>query len=146
MTAPVSVYLLLAVHAGCSRAVRVDAISGILDAFRSHQIVALGEGGHGSLQSHAFRLALIRDPRFAAVVNDIVVEFGSARYQAVMDRFVSGGDVPDTELRKAWQDTTQGPLWDVPIYEEFFRAVREVNGSLAPERQLRVLLGDPPLD
>ena len=44
-------------------------------------------------------------PRFATVVNDIVVEFGSSRYQAVMDRFVSGGEVPYAELRKAWQDT-----------------------------------------
>jgi hypothetical protein len=74
MAAPVCVYLLLAVLAACNRGVRVDAISGILDAFRSHEIVALGEGGHGSIQAHAFRLALIRDPRFAKVVNDIVVE------------------------------------------------------------------------
>lgn len=38
------------------------------------------------------------------------------------------------------------PIWDRPIYEEFFRAVRTVNLSLAPQRQIRVLLGDPPLD
>ena len=35
-----------------------------------------------------FRLALIRDPRFATVVNDIVVESGSARYQETIDRFM----------------------------------------------------------
>ncbi len=46
---------------------RVDAISGILDAFRTHQIVALREGTHGNNQSHAVRLALIRDPRFATI-------------------------------------------------------------------------------
>jgi hypothetical protein len=138
--------LALALLAGCGWASRVEPISGIFDAFRSHQIVALGEGLHGNMQSHAFRLALIRDPRFASVVNDIVVEFGSARHQAAMDRFISGGDVPDAELRKAWQDTTQNGLWDSPIYEEFFRAVREVNASLPRERQLRVLLGDPPID
>ena len=131
---------------GGPKATRIDPITGILDAFQSHPIVALGEGLHGNNQSHVFRLSLLRDPRFATVVNDIVVEFGSARYQALMDRFISGGDVPDTELRKAWQDTTQGPLWDSPIYEEFFRAVRQVNATLPGDRQLRVLLGDPPID
>lgn len=124
-----------------------DPIAGVLDAFQSHPIVALGEGRHNNNQSHTFRLALLRDPRFPTVVNDLVVEFGNARYQAVMDRFVRGGDVPDTELRKVWQDTTNAhPLWDVPIYEEFFRAVRAVNASLAADRQLRVLLAGPPID
>ena len=126
---------------------RVDAISGILDAFRTHQIVALGEGIHGNNQAHAVRLALIFDPRFATVVNDIVVEFGSARYPALMDRFVSGGEVPYAELRKAWQDTAIPHAgWDLPIYEAFFRAVREVNALLPADRQLRLLLGDPPID
>jgi hypothetical protein len=129
------------------KARRVDAIAGIVDAFRTHQIVALGEGIHGNNQSHAVRIALLRDPRFATVVNDIVVEFGSSRYQAVMDRFVSGGEVPYAELRKAWQDTAVPHAgWDLPIYEAFFRAVREVNASLPADRQLRVLLGDPPID
>ena len=152
ISVPVCLCLVLASQPACNqsrlwKARPVDAISGILDAFRTHQIVALGEGIHGNNQSHAVRLALIRDPRFATVVNDIVVEFGSSRHQAVMDRFVSGGEVPYAELRKAWQDTTtQHPGWDLPIYEEFFRAVREVNASLPVDRQLRVLLGDPPID
>jgi hypothetical protein len=128
-------------------AVPVDPIGRILEAFQTHPLVALGEGGHGNEQTHRFRLALIRDPRFAATVNDIVVESGSARYQAVMDRFVSGEDVPYDLLQRAWQDTTQPTAtWDLPIYEEFFRAVRDVNASLRRERRIRVLLGDPPVD
>jgi hypothetical protein len=144
--------LALGTQAACNafghrRAVRAEPIEGILDAFRTHQIVALGEGGHGNNQAHAFRLALIRDPRFTSVVNDIVVESGSARYQPLMDRFIRGEEVPYAELRRAWQDTTmQNTIWDLPIYEEFFRAVREVNASRPKDRQLRVLLGDPPID
>src|SRR5579859_807861 len=61
-------------------AVPVEPITAIIDAFHSHSIVAIGDD-HGNEQIHAFRLSLIRDPRFAATVNDIVVEFGSARYQ-----------------------------------------------------------------
>jgi hypothetical protein len=148
IAAPFSLCLLLAVSAACSRSsVQVDPVAGILDAFRSHQIVALGEGGHGSLPAHAFRLSLLRDSRFPSVVNDLVVEFGNSRYQNMMDRFIQGGDVPHAELRRAWEDTTMPhAIWDVPIYEEFFRAVRDVNAALPPARKLRVLLGDPPID
>jgi hypothetical protein len=128
-------------------AVPLDPIAAILDAFRSHSVVALAEGNHGNEQGHAFRLSLIRDPRFAATVNDIVVEFGSARYQDLMDRFVRGDAIPDDALRQVWRNTAVAQaVWDAPIYEEFFRAVRAVNASLPRERRLRVLLGDPPLD
>jgi hypothetical protein len=128
-------------------AVPLEPVAAILDAFRSYSIVALGEGPHGNEQAHQFRLSLIRNPGFAAVVNDIVVEFGNARYQDVMDRFVRGENVPSNSLRQVWQNTTlRGSGWDVPIYEEFFRAVRAVNATLPGERQLRVLLGDPPVD
>lgn len=124
-----------------------DPIVGIVNAFKKHPIVALGEGNHGNEQGYEFRLALLRDPRFQKVVNDIVVETGNAKYQDMMDRFVGGEDVDERELRKAWLNTTQPhTVADRPIYENFFRAVREVNKSLPRKRQLRVLLGDPPID
>jgi hypothetical protein len=128
-------------------AVPLEPITAVIDAFRTHRVVALGEGSHGNHQAHAFRLALIRDSRFAAAVQDIVVEFGSARHQDLMDRFVNGAEIPNDALRRAWTDTTQpDAIWDAPIYEEFFRAVRAVNAALPRERRLRVLLGDPPID
>ena len=125
----------------------VEPVTAILEAFQSHPIVALGEGPHGNEQGHAFRLALIRDPRFAATVNDIVVEFGSGRYQTLMDRFINGAVVNEDQLRHAWQDTTvTTAAWDRPIYEDFFRAVRALNSELPAGRRLRVLLGDAPID
>jgi hypothetical protein len=128
-------------------AVRLDPVSAILDAFRTHAVVALGEGPHGNEQGHAFRLSLVRDPRFADVVNDIVVESGSARHQDVADRFVRGEDVPAETLRLVFEDSaTATPVWERPIYEEFFRAVRDVNRVRPEARQLRILLGDPPID
>jgi hypothetical protein len=127
-------------------AVPLEPVGAILDAFRTHALVALGDE-HGSEQGSAFRMKLIRDQRFASVVNDIVVEFGNARYQDLMDRFVRGEDVKPEDLRRVWQDTTQVEYeWDLPIYEAFFQAVRQVNASLPRERQLRVLLGDPPIE
>jgi hypothetical protein len=132
--------------AASPRAVPVDAATAILDAFKTHDIVALGEP-HGNEQAAAFRIALIQNPRFAATVNDVVVESGNSRYQDVMDRFVRGDAVDDATFRKVWQNTTQShTLWDVPIYEQFFRAVRTVNQNLPRPQQIRVLLGDPPID
>jgi len=128
-------------------AVPVEPIPAILEAFRSHAIVALGNVEGGNEQSHKFQLSLIRDPRFTAAVNDIVVEFGNSRFQEVLDRFERGEDVPYESLRRIWRDTTQVEYeWDLPIYEEFFRAIRTVNASLPRTRELRVLLGDPPID
>ena len=128
-------------------AIPVEPINAILDTFNRHQIVALGEGPHGNEQGHAFRLSLIRHPRFAATVNDIVVEAGNALYQDVIDRFMRGETVPDAVLRQVWLNTTQpNTVWDKAIYEDLFRSVRTLNQTLPRERQVRVLLGDPPID
>ena len=123
-----------------------EAIGAILDAFERHAVVALEEH-HGDERAHAFRVALLRHPRFSAAVRDIVVEFGNSRYQSVIDRFVDGDAVPDADLRRVWQNTTQAhTIWDRPIYEDFFRAARRVTASLAADQRVRVLLGDPPID
>jgi hypothetical protein len=127
-------------------AVPKDAIPAILALFNTYQVVGLGEGPHGNLEGHAFRLRLLRDPRFPEVINDILVESGTGRYQDVMDRYIRGEHVPHQELRRAWEDTTNpGTNWDKPMYEEFFTAVRTVNATLPKEKKLRVLLGDPPI-
>ena len=121
------------------------AVSAVLDLFEQYSIVALSEGDHNNQRGHEFRLALVRDPRFGRLVNDVVVEFGNARYQTVMDRFTAGADVPYRELRQVWENTTiPGTLWDSPIYYEFFAAIRDVNR--ANGSHVRVVLGDPPID
>ena len=128
-------------------AVRLDPATVIIDAFTSHPVVALGEGPHGNEQGHAFRLRLVRDPRFVSVVNDIVVESGSATYQDLMDRFVRGEGVSESTLREIRENTvTATPVWDRAIIDEFLYAVRDRNRSLPREKQLRILLGDPLID
>ena len=130
-----------------SEATPVDPVTAVLKALRTHRLVALDEGDHNNLQGYSFRMALIHNPQFPGLVNDILVESGNSLYQEVMDKFVAGDDVPYDALRRVWQDTTQPTdVWDKPIYEEFYRAVRALNSGLPPERRLRVLLGDPPID
>ena len=119
----------------------------VLDAFTTRRLVGLGEAHH--LQQHHDVLgALLADPRLPGVVNDIVVEFGNAHYQDTVDRFIAGQPVSDSDLRLAWRNTTQSPeeTWDQPVYEQFFRRVRAANWGLPPGRQMRVLLGDPPVN
>jgi hypothetical protein len=123
----------------------VEAIGAILDAFKDHSLVALSDA-HGNKQAHEFLLSLIRHPRFASTVNDIVVEFGTSRYQDVADRFVGGEDIPYATLRKAWQDAVQpSPAHDIPHAEDVFRTVRAVNAALPRDRHIRLVLGDPPI-
>ena len=116
-------------------------------ANRRWRFVGIGEWY--SLQSHFDALTpLLTDPRLPEVVDDIVVEFGNALYQDTIDRFIAGQPVDNAGLRPVWRKTTQSPLetYDEPVYEQFFRTVRAVNWRLPAGKQIRVLLGDPPID
>jgi hypothetical protein len=50
------------------------------------------------------------------------------------------------EVQKIWRNTTQFIALDSPVYEQFFVTVCAINQRLAPEKRLRILLADPPLD
>ena len=127
-------------------AVRIDPVEGIVEAFKTHQVVML-PGGHGSRQFHELLLAVVRDPRMPGTLTDVVVEFGSSRYQDLIDRFIRGDDVSEKALRQAWQNTAiAGVGNDGPYVEEFYRASRALNATLPKEKQYRVLGGDPPID
>jgi hypothetical protein len=122
-----------------------NAVKAIVKAFDTRKLVALGET-HGMQQEADFIALLIRHPEFSIKVNDIVVEFGNALYQDVIDRYVAGKEVAPAELRQVWRNTTQLLVWNSPIYEKFFANVRALNQTLPASRRLRVLLGDPPID
>jgi hypothetical protein len=136
------------VQGGATRpAIPLEAIPAILEAFRAHRIVSYPGGHTDGNEGQAQLRALIRDPRFASTVNDIVVEFGSSRHQDLMDRYIRGEDVAESAVRVAWLNAVQaGTALDNANTAAFFRNVREVNATLPTERRLRVLLGDPPLD
>jgi outer membrane protein OmpA-like peptidoglycan-associated protein len=77
----------------------------------------------------------------------VVVEFGNARYQALADRYVAGQQIPFDELRQIWENTTVVTgVWSSPMYAGFLDDVRALNRSLPPDKQVRVVLGDPPID
>jgi hypothetical protein len=120
-----------------------EPIAAIIEAFQTYDLVAISDA-HGNEQMQVFLRTLVRDPRFADAVNDIVVEAGNARYQDLMDRYTRGERISLDAIRPAWQNTTvPNQMW---ADEALFETIRTVNASRPRERQLRVLLGDPPID
>ena len=121
------------------------AVRAILAAFDKYEVVGMPEA-HGMKDVDDFILSLIRNPAFAEKVNDIEVECGNSLYQPVLDRYIAGEDVPFTEVRKVWRNTTQPMCDGSGFFEQFFPLVRAINQKLPPGMRLRVLAGDPPID
>ena len=120
------------------------AATAIVAAVEADRIVLLGEV-HQWSEEHRFLRQLVATPALRDVVDDIVVEFGNQRYQEIVDAYIRGDSVDVDRLSRAWADTTQGPVWLAPDYAAFFRAIREQNRRFDRDRQLRVVLGDPPM-
>lgn len=121
-------------------------VDSLLALFDDTPIVAFGEH-HGSRDEHRVLQALVCDPRFADVVDVVVVEFGNARLQDVVDRYVGGAAMGADELATVWRESTQrSGVWEAPVYRQFFDVVRSVNQDRAPNERVRVLAGDPPID
>jgi len=140
--------LLLAGQAVVRPAAPLEPIPAILDAFRTHAVVAVGEGEHGNNEIRVFVLALMNDRRFPSVVNDILVEGGNAAYQGVVDRYVNGEKVSDGDVRAAWENSTQAQVVLLSTHSagSYAADVRALNMRLPKERRIRLLLGDPPMD
>src|SRR5882724_7258901 len=121
------------------------AVSAILSAFDKYEVVAMPQG-HGMQDLNDFVFSLIRNPTFSEKVNDIVFESGNSLYQPILDRYIAGEDVPFTEVQKVWRKMGQPAAGASAFVEQFYPLVRALNQKLPPQRRLRVLAGDPPID
>ncbi len=120
----------------------------ITNQFKKYNIICLDEGPHGTIQSHAFIRNLISDDRVKNLLNYVIIEFANTDYQDILDRFIKGDDVPLKELRRVWRNTTQAhsPLFEMPVYLQLLKTIRENNLNQPADKQIRVLAGDPPID
>ena len=132
----------------------VDGVPFVLRAFDNHSLVAIGDY-HDMEELHSFIRTLVQSPRFPGAASEIVVEWGNSLYQDVADRYLVNGELTPPETVSAiWRNTTQGipsamtgyPVWDSPVYQQFFETVRAVNLALPLPRRIRVILADPPID
>ena len=125
------------------RSIVQPAADAVFAAFHAHSLVGISDN-HGLAQEMEFYEKIVRDPRFARDVGNVVVEFGGAARQDVIDRYVNGEIVPYADLRQVWTDTV-GWLPTVVYlgYAHFFTAVRETNSKLPPQERIKVWLGEP---
>jgi hypothetical protein len=119
----------------------------ILSLYELYDIVHIGER-HWNMTDYKFRVGLINHPRFAEIVDDIVIESGNYLYQDILDEYILDlEDVPEDRLCKVWRDTVLPTgVWDATIYKEFVHRVREVNERLPREHRIRLIAGEPPID
>jgi len=121
------------------------AIDGIFAGFQNHPLVAIGNY-EDYAQEEDFYAALVRDPRFAREVGNVVVEFGAGAHQDTINRYLNGGDVSFSDLRKVWSDVVGFNIPYAIGYINFFVQVRELNRALPPNQRIHVWLGEPPID
>jgi hypothetical protein len=121
-------------------------IDGVFDAWESADVVCLGEG-HGRLNDSDLRIAVVRDPRFAKSARVVVVEWANGIHQNLLDRFALELDsMSRVDLAPVWRDAVGAETFELPIYEQFLRAVQHVNKRLPRESRVRIIAGDSTID
>jgi pimeloyl-ACP methyl ester carboxylesterase len=128
-----------------SEPIRGSVVDQLMAKFDQADVVALGEV-HSTREDSELRINLIRHPGFPAKVRVIVVEFGNAIHQELLDRYIRGEDIPLKAVQKVWRDFSTPGAPDSALASQFVAAVRNVNSRLSSEHKVRVLAGDPPLD
>jgi hypothetical protein len=121
------------------------AIPALFRLADQYPVVTLGES-HWSQAKGRFYQSLVRTSGFADHFNTIVLECGSSRYQATLDRYMNGEDVSYEEIRHVWRDTTKAVGWESPIYADLLATIRDVNRGLPSAQRIRVLAADAPID
>ncbi|MBU2711121.1 MbtH family NRPS accessory protein [Zooshikella harenae] len=121
------------------------AAQGITALFDRYDLVGLSEMHWHSDVIAAF-IDLLRADELAAIVDDIVVEFGNAAYQSVVDDYVAGAAVTDAELAQAWRNSLNFVVWQPTGYQQLFKTVRQLNQQRPKNQQLRIVLAEPAFD
>jgi hypothetical protein len=122
------------------------AEDGIFKAFQTHPLVGIRDA-HGWAQEEDLYAAVLRDPRFAHDVRNVVLEIGNAAYQDVIDRYVEGEHIPYSELRKVWADMIgSSPTVFSMGFMNIYATIRSVNMNLPADQRIKVWLGDRPAD
>jgi hypothetical protein len=108
----------------------------------------LGEGNHQAREPHLLLRRILSDRKIQALVDVVIVEFATARFQETLDAYIRGEDVPFESLNQVWRNTSTSPVvpWESPLYLQMLEVIRAGNQDLPLEQQVRVIAGDPPID
>lgn len=123
-----------------------SVVEGILAAWKTADVVCLGEDPSRQYDSD-LRIALVQHPAFPKTVRVIIIESANPAHQDQLDHFIiDGATMSREQLAPIWRDASNVEVWESPIYEQFLRAVRDVNLELPREQRIRVLGGDARID
>jgi hypothetical protein len=125
-----------------------DPVGYIQRTLQAYPIVCLAEGGHQANEPHQFLRRVLGDNTILRTVDVIIVEFAAAKHQATLDAYIRGEDIPFATLSNVWRDTGQSPVapWDSPLYHQLLEVIQNGNRDLPPDKKVRVIAGDPPID
>jgi len=118
----------------------------IINVWSERDVVCLGEA-HGSGRAAALRRAVVQHPRFAEVVDVVVIEFANPIHQDRLDGFILDlAPLSPEELSLIWRDATSPEAWTSPVYAAFLHAIQDRNRALPRSARVRVLAGDARID
>lgn len=123
------------------------AFDSILDLYEEYDMVHIADR-HWNMTDYNFRIGLLRYPRFAEIVDDIIIESGNYLYQDILDRYILElENVPKADLQKVWRNTVVvSGVWDATIYKDYIHEVRKVNEGLPRDKRIRLIAAEPPID
>ncbi len=117
----------------------------IMQAFEKHNFVAIGDY-HWNDAFVRYASELVVKPEFSERVNHIVVEFGNAKYQSVLDDYLLGGEVSEEQLNSVLRGALYFMAWTPDVYRDFFEAIKQRNKALPQSMKIRVHLAEAPFD
>jgi hypothetical protein len=120
-----------------------DAVAGVVEAFQTRPIVAIGET-HGNLELHHFLIRLVTDVRLRSVARTVALEVSSSAQEAI-DRYLAD-ELTDSQLLTALRDAIFSETGAADPKElDLYRAIRDTNRGLPESDRIRVLAVDAPL-
>ncbi|MDV6253046.1 hypothetical protein [Vibrio sp. EA2] len=117
----------------------------IMQAFEKHNLVAIGDY-HWNDAFVRYATELVSKPEFSEQVNHIVVEFGNAKYQSVLDDYLVGGEVSEEQLNTMLRGSLYFMAWMPDVYRDFFKAIKQRNEALPEGQKIHVHLAEAPFD
>ncbi|MHC0045842.1 hypothetical protein ACGDLY_021430 [Vibrio campbellii] len=121
------------------------ANAAILKAFEQHNFVGIGDY-HWNDAFLNYATELVTTEAFSDQVTHIVVEFGNAKYQPVLDEYLAGGEVTQAQLEEVLRGSIYFMAWMPDAYRNFFEAIRTRNATLPEGKKIQVHLAEAPFD
>ena len=111
------------------------------------RLIAFGET-HQHKSLHALLERTLTSKHIQEDIDVIIVEFGNSFYQDLLDRYINGENVSIDAIRVVWRNTLISPntVWDSPVYERFFKTIRDINKSLQSKKRYRVIAAGKSID